>query len=82
MLWGCPCLGHSTLHLVQPEDQPSHPITRDPKPTDGRWGFPNGFLDAAPPPLGALPTPSLFSPAVFTASWKFLIWAPWPRGHE
>lgn len=83
MLRGCPCQGHSALHLVQPEDQPLHPIAGDPDPTDGRRGFPDGFLDAAPPPLGALPAPSLFSsPATLTASRRFLIWAPRPRGHE
>lgn len=78
MLWGCLCLGHS-LHLVQPEDQPSHPITGDPNPTDGRWGFPDGFLDARLHPYRTLPTHSLFSSYVPRFIRKFLVWAPWPR---
>ena len=63
MLRGYPCQGHSTLHLVQPEDQPSHPIAGDPDPTDGRWGFPDSFLDTAPPtPGGSVrPLPLLLS---------------------
>ena len=56
-----------------------HPKAGDPHPTDGRWGFPDSFLDAPLPPPGALPAPCLSSSPV---SQRFLLWAPRPRGHE